>query len=440
MDTRIKFDVFISYRRDGGEVLGRLLFELLKNEYNVFFDHETLSSGRFDKKLLNIIEECNDFIVILSKNCLARCSNEGDWFMQEIRCALQNNKNIILLMDESFIMPTGAELLSYSSEIQDLLRYNGYQLSVAYIDSIVAKLRHDMKTPRREVASPFDSISEWNVFNKCLEDKKFADFLPDSLKMSIINNAVSSFLDEYSAKILTNMLTKLSDKVYNVRTKFRYEVDIKESFDFKILDIDPDKYYEISESLSYTKIFRSEKPDEHFWISFATKLTNLDSELHSENFFFSENLTISAEDMKLLSELSDDDKEEFYTSAMRVKLNINGEILSPEEIIVDDGGIFARYSLPQSIDTDVLNVKLRFKVPQGYTNSFFFACISEPTYSPFVRISYDEDAFDVEMVPFLTRSITAKDTKIFEGVRELSVENEWIMPISGAIFLINKMN
>ena len=53
MDTRIKFDVFISYRRDGGEVLGRLLFELLKNEYNVFFDHETLSSGRFDKKLLN---------------------------------------------------------------------------------------------------------------------------------------------------------------------------------------------------------------------------------------------------------------------------------------------------------------------------------------------------------------------------------------------------
>lgn len=59
-------------------------------------------------------------------------------------------------------------------------------------------------------------------------------------------------------------------------------------------------------------------------------------------------------------------------------------------------------------------------------------------FSPFVRFSYDEDEFDVEMIPFLNRSLSAKDTRIFDGVRELSIDNEWIMPISGAIFLINK--
>jgi hypothetical protein len=42
------------------------------------------------------------------------------------------------------------------------------------------------------------------------------------------------------------------------------------------------------------------------------------------------------------------------------------------------------------------------------------------------------------MIPFLNRSVTAKDTKIFDGVRELSVENEWVLPVSGAIFLIKK--
>ena len=97
MDLQLKFDVFISYRRDGGEVLGRLLFELMKDKYNIFFDHESLSSGRFDQKLLDIIEGCNDFIVIFSKNCFDRCSNDGDWFMREIIWAIENKKNIIPL-------------------------------------------------------------------------------------------------------------------------------------------------------------------------------------------------------------------------------------------------------------------------------------------------------------------------------------------------------
>ena len=110
MAEQLKFDVFISYRRDGGEVMGRLLFELLKDKYNVFFDHESLSSGRFDKKLLDIIAGSSDVVVILSKGCFERCGNEGDWFMQEINCALENNKNIILLMMEGFEMPTAEEL------------------------------------------------------------------------------------------------------------------------------------------------------------------------------------------------------------------------------------------------------------------------------------------------------------------------------------------
>lgn len=42
------FDLFISYRRNGGEVIARLIFELLKNrKYNIFFDHKSLSSGEF---------------------------------------------------------------------------------------------------------------------------------------------------------------------------------------------------------------------------------------------------------------------------------------------------------------------------------------------------------------------------------------------------------
>ena len=438
--SKLNFDVFISYRRDGGEILGRLLFELLKDNYNVFFDHESLSSGRFDTKLLDIISECNDVIVILSKGCLERCRNEGDWFMSEIRCALENNKNIVLLMTEDFEVPAGSALLSYPEAVQNLVKYNGHRINVAYIDSIITKLGQDLKTPKRVVASPFDSISEWKVFDKCLGDRKFAQMLPEELKMSIIHNSIDSFLDEYNAKIVRSVIKRLGDHIYNVRPKFRYEIDINSDFDFRIADIDSSRYYEMSESLSSSKIFRTGTPERRFWIAFLTNLDDLDSALRDQNFIFSENLTIEKEDMEKLLALDTEDKEYFYNSVMRVKLNINGTVMSPEEIVYNAGGIFGQYTLSDEVlnASQTFDVKIRFKVPQLYSESYFFASISEPTYAPFIRFSYPEDEFDVKMIPFLNRSLTAKDTKIFDGVRELSIDNEWVLPVSGAIFLINK--
>ena len=336
-------------------------------------------------------------------------------------------------------MPSGEELKNYPEEIQNLVKYNGYVISVAYIDSIISKLHADMKTPKRNMTSSFSSISAWKEFNSLLGNRGFTDTLPEELKLSIVNNAVSSCFDQYNAKIIQSIMTNLADKIYNIRLKFKYEIEIASDFDFRLIDIDSEKYYEMEESLSYTKYFRTGIPSETFWIAFETNLDALDSSLHDETFFFSENLRIDEEDIILLSELEDDEKERFFNSVMKVKININGEILKPEKIIIEKSGIYAQYVMSAIEEKqDILDVKIRFRIPQRYTNSFFYACISEPMFSPFVRFSYDEDEFDVEMIPFLNRSLSAKDTRIFDGVRELSIDNEWIMPISGAIFLINK--
>lgn len=436
----LRFDVFISYRRDGGEVLGRLLFELLKSHYDVFFDHESLSSGRFDTKLLSIIENCADVLVILSKGCLDRCGNEGDWFMQEICHAQDTGKNIILLMTEDFYMPTPAELPSYHEKLQSLLKYNGYRISIAYIDSIIGKLEVDLHTKKKKTASPFDSLSEWRTFARCLSDKRFSDFLPKDIKHAVLHGAINNFLDEYSAKILSSQLSRMEEGACNVRTKYRYEIDISEEFDFRVLDIDPEKYYSLSEAFSYSKKFMAGAPDRSFWLSFATNLDELDDALRNENFFFSENLMIDPEDVRALTALDADDKEEFYRSAMRARININGKVLSPLEIRIDESGIFAKYEFDEELlaSSDTFDVKIRFRIPQKGGDSYFFASINDPSYSPFIRFSYPEEDFDVQMIPFLNRSVTAKDTKIFEGLRELSVEDEWVLPVSGAIFIITK--
>ena len=438
--SKLKFDVFISYRREGGEILGRLLFELLKDHYNVFFDHESLSSGRFDTKLLDIIKDCNDVVVILSKDCLARCRNEGDWFTREITCAIENKKNIILLMTEDFVIPGRDVLPSYPPVVQQLVNYNGHRMSVAYIDSVIAKLLQEFKTPKRETASPFDSISEWKIFNQCLCDKKFAAMLPEELKMSIVSNSIDSFLDEYHAQIVQSVIRHSEDQIYNIRTKFRYEIDIDTDFDFRVVDIDNTNYYEMTESLAYSKMFRRGKPNNTFWIGFLTDLDDLDLALRKQDYIFSENFMIEKSDMEKLVAMDDEAKVYFYNSVMRVKLNINGSILLPEKIIYDIGGIFAQYSVSDEILTrsQTFDIKIRFKIPQLYANSYFFATISDPTYAPFIRFGYPEDEFDIKMVPFFNRSLTAKETKIFDGVRELSIENEWVLPVSGSFFLISK--
>ena len=101
-----KYDVFISYRKDGGEYSARVLYEeLSKRGYRVFFDVETLRSGYFNTRLYQVIEECDDFLMVLSPGALDRCVNEDDWVRQELGCALKNQKNVIPVMLRNFQFP-----------------------------------------------------------------------------------------------------------------------------------------------------------------------------------------------------------------------------------------------------------------------------------------------------------------------------------------------
>ena len=60
------YQVFISYRHDGGEALGRMLYDrLTEMGYNVFYDVESLRSGAFNTKLFEVIDGCTDVLVVL---------------------------------------------------------------------------------------------------------------------------------------------------------------------------------------------------------------------------------------------------------------------------------------------------------------------------------------------------------------------------------------
>lgn len=110
-----QYDIFISYRRSSYDTANLIATRLKSAGYSVFFDMETLRSGKFNEQLYDAIDNCKDFIVVLPPNALDRCVNEDDWVRLEVCHAMEKGKNVIPVMLNGFTwpepMPDGMENL-----------------------------------------------------------------------------------------------------------------------------------------------------------------------------------------------------------------------------------------------------------------------------------------------------------------------------------------
>lgn len=102
------YDIFISYRRKGAGagVAGEMQSKLENLGYKVFLDVDSIGSGDFPKQIEQAIQQCNDFLLVLSPGMLDRCSDENDWVRHEIFLAEKFGKNIIGVSLPGFVMPT----------------------------------------------------------------------------------------------------------------------------------------------------------------------------------------------------------------------------------------------------------------------------------------------------------------------------------------------
>lgn len=137
-----KYDVFLSYRRQGGEATAKIICDRLSAKgLHVFYDVEALRSGAFNTTLYSVIDECRDFIIVLSPDSLNRCSNENDWVRLEIAHALRTGKNVIPIFLRGFQFPE--EL----PEDIAILRYqNGLEANSEFFDAFIVKLQSFLKS------------------------------------------------------------------------------------------------------------------------------------------------------------------------------------------------------------------------------------------------------------------------------------------------------
>jgi len=138
-----KYDVFISYRREGGYDTAKHLYDLLTRDgYRVSFDIDTLRNGDFDTSLLNRIDECKDFILIVDAHAFDRTLNpnfnpNNDWLRQELAYALKMKKNIIPI----FLSGVSGFPINLPMDIAEVIRKNGPEYNRYYFNEFYEQLK-----------------------------------------------------------------------------------------------------------------------------------------------------------------------------------------------------------------------------------------------------------------------------------------------------------
>lgn len=162
-EEKAPYQIFISYRRDGGESLAALLHDRLERiGFTVFYDVESLRSGNFNEALLGFIEKCQDVLLVLPPGGLDRCiTDEKDWVRREIVHALKCHKNIIPVMMRNFSFPD-----NLPDDMKPIEKQNGVSATMEYFDAVIEKIvTHRLKS------KPADRNSEEERRIKELKEK-----------------------------------------------------------------------------------------------------------------------------------------------------------------------------------------------------------------------------------------------------------------------------
>lgn len=104
------YDIFISYRRQGGGDFAHLLkLSLVGMGFNVFLDVDNLGAGTFDKKILQYMTGSKHILVVWTKGCMDRFLDgmdyTQDFVAKEYLFAMEKHLSIVPVYKEDFEFP-----------------------------------------------------------------------------------------------------------------------------------------------------------------------------------------------------------------------------------------------------------------------------------------------------------------------------------------------
>ncbi len=217
-----KYDIFISYRREGGYDAAKHLFDLLrKDKYRVSFDFDSMRTGNYDKQLLRNIDHCKDFVLIVDDHCFDRIlknnDSEDDWVRIELAHALKKDKNIIpVVISGNFSFPDNLPEDVADIKKKHIPRYDKYSFDSFYKD---LKSKHLISKPRRS----------WIIVIL------LSILIATSVSIFHYKNIdhVSPIIYEYNENLKEMIMTDVKDKIPQDK---KIIVDRVDSLQFMIID------------------------------------------------------------------------------------------------------------------------------------------------------------------------------------------------------------
>lgn len=126
------YDVFISYRRQGGAVKAELTKdELVKRgfrESRMFLDTRSITSGNYLKIILDAIANSRNLVVIITKDCFKSLPTESTW-VREIEYAIELHKTIVPIYFDGITelkpdeIPSCIQRLAFDNAVQYVHQY-----------------------------------------------------------------------------------------------------------------------------------------------------------------------------------------------------------------------------------------------------------------------------------------------------------------------------
>ncbi len=167
----MSYDIFLSYRRknaDGHSNVGTartFMYVFERHGYEVFFDFKDCTDEYFSDTILPAIRTSQYFVLVLTRGCLERCKDKGDWLRREIEEAIKHSRKIIP------ITPDG-EFEVWPTDIPDSMKAlsanDGLQITTIHTDSIfednMAQLiRNRMNPPQRRKVEGMENFPKLKV-------------------------------------------------------------------------------------------------------------------------------------------------------------------------------------------------------------------------------------------------------------------------------------
>ncbi len=107
--------------------------EFERRGMKVFFDYSECTDDYFSDKILPAIRTCRYFVLVLTKDCLDRCKNEGDWLRREIAEAIKFGRKIIPISPDGVFEGWPKDL---PEAIGQLSVGDGLQITTIHMDRV----------------------------------------------------------------------------------------------------------------------------------------------------------------------------------------------------------------------------------------------------------------------------------------------------------------